>query len=538
MHTERGETQHRLSEYVEIFRRHKAAIVLFAILVPMVAYVVSQRQSKLFRGESEVLISRQELGSAVTGIPNANAFSEPERFARTQAALARVPEVARRAIAAEDVAGMTPTQFLSRSSVHARTDADLLRFTFDHPDKALASRLATAYAEAFTAYRLETDTTNLARARKELLGQIADLRRRKATDTETYRDLVAKAQDLRTLELLQARASVVRPATGAEQIRPTPVRNAALGAAVGIILGFGIALLWNALDRRVRSEEEIERVLGVPLLARLPRPPRRLKNEGLAMLDDPAHVSAEAVRRLRTNLELAMLTHAHSAILVTSAAPAEGKSTTIANLAIALARAGRNVTLVDLDLRQPFLGTLFGIEERPGITDAVLGRVSLDEALAPIRLSVPGRSTGDAFVTAMGRLQVLPSGSTPANPGEFVGTQALALLIAELRRDNDIVLIDSPPILAVGDAMSLSTQVDAILLVVRPGVTNRPMLRDLGRAIAVSPAVKLGFVLTGVDEREAYGASAYAEYARRNESKAESVRETAAPLRRMRASGS
>lgn len=506
-----------LAEYLSVVRRYAWIILIMVVVAPTTAYLVSSQRPEVFSASSDVLLSRQDLGSALTGVPSATAYADPDRLSRTQAALARTPDVARRAIEGAGITGMFPYELLSSSTVSPQENADLLRFTVLDGTPSVASRLANAYAEAFTEYKLEMDTTSLALAGDELEDRLAELRDEGATDTQVYRDLVGQAQSLRTIELLQARASVVREATSANKVAPSPKRNALLGGLLGILLGLGFAFLWNALDRRVRTQGEVERMLGIPLLARLPRPGRQLRRpDRLAMLDEPAEASAEAVRRLRTNLELANLDGNAKVIMVTSASPGEGKSTTIANLAVALARSGRSVALVELDLRRPALASFFRLGSRAGVTDVILGRIKLRDALVPVPLSALGpKAQNGAGPHATGeRLFILPSGTLPANPGEFVGTQSVARLLEELRRDHDFVLVDAPPLLSVVDAMTLSTRVDAVFAVVRLGVANRPMLEDLGRGLDSSPATKLGFVLTGTDDRKVYGTSAYAYHAR------------------------
>jgi Mrp family chromosome partitioning ATPase len=247
------------------------------------------------------------------------------------------------------------------------------------------------------------------------------------------------------------------------------------------------------------------------------------------MLDSPAGVQAEAFRMLRTNLEFATLGRDAQTIMVTSAVEQEGKSTTIANLAIALARAGQRVVLVDLDLRRPFLHRFFELDG-PGITQVALGHVPLEHALATVAITdaEPGRraptangngnGNGHRDVRVMsgesgaprgnvvkGILEVLPSGPTPPDPGEFVGAAALSEILAQLRVRTDFVLIDAPPVLHVGDAMALSPKVDGILVVTRMQVVRRHMLSELARQLAGSPAPVLGFVVTAAEEEESYG---------------------------------
>lgn len=504
--------QRTLADYVAIIRRHKWVAILPLLLVPIVAYGYSSRQPIVYAASAEVLLSRQDLGSSLSGATNADIFTDADRFAQTQAALARVPDVARRAVARSGVKAISPGQLLANSSVAPRGNADLLQFTVQNADPKVAARLASAYAAAYTEFRLKLDTAALANARRDLQRTIAALERRGAADTPLYRSLAEKVQELRTRELLQTRAEVVRTADVGGRIAPTPRRDGMLGVAFGLLLGLAAVFLWEALDRRVRDEDEIHRALKIPLLARLPAP----RSERLAMIDDPSDVDAEAVRRLRSSIEFANLDVKAKVIMVTSSVSQEGKTTTISNLAVALARAGHRVVLVDLDLRKPMVGKYFAIEFRQGLADVAVGRIELERALVPVRLEARGQMSYARALSATmeGMLYVLPAGFLPASPGELVGTEAVANILDQLRASFDFVLVDAPPLLTVSDAATLSTRVDAVLVAVRLGLVNRPMLRDLARELDASPAAKLGFILTGADATELYAFGGYAHRAK------------------------
>jgi Mrp family chromosome partitioning ATPase len=314
------------------------------------------------------------------------------------------------------------------------------------------------------------------------------------------------------MEALQtSNAFVINAPAGASQVAPRPKRNAALGLVLGLFLGVALAFLREALDTRVRSAQEIGERLGLPLLARIPEPPKALRaDDKLVMIAEPTSVPAEAFRMLRTNLEFATLGRDVKSIVITSAVEQEGKSTTVSNLALALARAGQKVILVDLDLRRPYVDKFFDLRGRPGITQVTIGRATLNEALvrvpiAPIEPTPRVRHDRNANGAPLGRLAVLGSGPIPPNPGEFVASQALTDVLEELRDIADVLLVDAPPLLHVGDAMVLSAKVDAMILAAKIETIRRPMLTEVARLIESMPALKLGFVATGAEAEEGYG---------------------------------
>ncbi|MCP9487168.1 MAG: Wzz/FepE/Etk N-terminal domain-containing protein [Gaiellaceae bacterium MAG52_C11] len=504
-----------LAGYLNILRRRKWMVLQAVVLVPAAAIGFSLSQTRLYEATAEVLLSRQNLATQLTGTPDATLNLQADRVAQTQAGLARVPDVARRVLRKTGVR-MTAAEFLESSSVSPQQNADLVEFRVTHRVPRIARQLATAYAQQFTEYRRELDTRALTRARIDVEETLAELAQAGDSRSTLYRSLLEKQQQLETLEALQSsNAFPVRDAEQSEQVQPRPVRNAILGLGLGLVLGLGLAFLWEALDTRVRSAEEIAARLGLPLLARIPQPGRRLQRENrLVMLEDTT--GAEPFRMLRTNLEFARLDREIKTIIVTSAVEREGKSTTVANLAVALARAGQRVVLVDLDLRRPYLDRFFDVGGRPGVTQVALGAASLEEALAPIAVngfdsrgggtSVEGYGSQNGHAASRpGSLRVLAAGPIPPDPGEFVGTHRLGSILRDLRDDADVVLIDSPPLLRVGDAMTLSARVDALVVVARMNVVRRHMLRELNRLLETAPAAKLGFVLTGAGGGEAYG---------------------------------
>lgn len=212
----------------------------------------------------------------------------------------------------------------------------------------------------------------------------------------------------------------------------------------------------------------------------------------LITLTDARSAQAEAYRSLRTNLEFSSLDHPLRTLLVTSAAPDEGKSTTLANLGVISAQAGKRVVLVDCDLRRPALHEAFGLSNNVGVTTAVLS----GEAPLPLQ------------ATGVPNLQVMTSGPLPPNPSEVLGSARMNTVLQQLTADADLVLLDAPPVIAVTDAVLLATKVDGVLLVIRAGQTKREHAERARDLLAKVNARLVGAVLNNA----ALDASAYGVY--------------------------
>ncbi len=210
----------------------------------------------------------------------------------------------------------------------------------------------------------------------------------------------------------------------------------------------------------------------------------------LIALRDPKSPAAEAYRTLRTNIQFSSLDKPLHTLLVTSTAPDEGKSTTLANLAVTMAQAEQRVILVDCDLRRPTLHTLFNLPNQVGLTSMIL-----QEETAPLPLletSVPG-------------LSLLASGPLPPRPADLLGSRRMEALIARLREEADMVLFDTPPVIAVTDAAVLATRLDGVLLVLQAGKTRRDRAREARRLLEKVKANIVGVILNNARQEAGYG---------------------------------
>lgn len=258
----------------------------------------------------------------------------------------------------------------------------------------------------------------------------------------------------------------IQPASAPSRpVSPDPVRNIGLGLLAGLVLGLGLAFIRHALDTKVRGEEDIRAHSDAPMLAGLPLESRGTKRGLISVEDDPHGRHAEAVRRLRTNLMFVDVTTGRHSFVVTSAVPGEGKTTTAVNLALAMADSGRRTLLVDADLRNPSVAKTLGMEGSVGLTTVLLGDADVHDVI---------QTWGSAG------MDVLPAGQIPPNPSELLGSAPMEALITRLVQEYDFVLIDSPPVVPVIDAVVIERLTGGLLMVV--GV-DRTKKKDLTAAL-------------------------------------------------------
>ncbi len=297
-----------------------------------------------------------------------------------------------------------------------------------------------------------------------------------------------------------------------DPVRPKKKLNILLGILFGLAVGVGIAFFIEVLDDTVKTGDDIER-MGLTLLGTIPlvhteQIIRRLKKQGKQFTDadlhrveakmitrfSPKSPVSEAYRSLRTNIQFADIDHPKHVLLMTSTTSKEGKSTTAINLAITLAQAGSRVLLVDSDLRRPSLHNFFSMDRTYGLTNVLIGSLAFDDVIKP---------------TEVDKFDIITAGDIPPNPAELVASERMRNFIEEARSRYDLVILDSPPVVAVTDAAVLATRVDGTILVVSSGTVNR---KEVSRALALLKNVRagiLGVVLNGLDIKRIYGSYYY-----------------------------
>ncbi len=339
--------------------------------------------------------------------------------------------------------------------------------------------------ESITKLQQDLALENSARAIQDTQNQIAALQGKINLWQQTYAQLLVFLQGGSTNFL-----SVVEPASvPMTPVGPRVMWNAMLAAALGLGLALGAVFLLEYLDDTIKTGEDVQRALSLPTVGAISRMGETDDlAEHLVTVHHPRSPVSEAYRVLRTNLQFSSLGNPSTSLLITSASPSEGKTTTASNLAVAMAQAGKRVILVDSDLRRPSLHKMFGVPIAPGLTNLLVDQ-SLDVNEVLVHTSVEG-------------LWLLTSGPIPPNPSELLATSQMMELIERLSAQSDIVLCDSPPLLAVADASILAAEMGGTLLVVNAGRTRTELFKRAGETLEQVGSRTLGVVLNKLSGKQ------------------------------------
>jgi polysaccharide biosynthesis transport protein len=385
-------------------------------------------------------------------------------------------------------------------------ETNVIAVTAVSSDPARAATIANTYARAFVNWSTATTISNLAVAENQLISQINALGKevgRLSDDSSAQAVALSNQQAVLKGQLAQLQVAGATASAGLELVTPAtvptsptspkPLDNALLGLLAGLALGVGAAFLRHSLDDTLTSGEAVERVSGAPVLATVPVVPSWRKKSGqeLIAVSDPTSQPAEAYRSLRTSLQFVRQDRPLRTLLVTSPSAGDGKTATVVNLGAVFAQAGARTVLVSCDLRRPGFGQFFPPGNRAELSSVLTGEKSLDAAMAP----VPGTEG----------LWTLDTRSIVANPTELLGSIRMRATIDELAERFEVVLIDSPPVLPVADALILSGYAEGVLLVAAGGQTRRAELRRAAEKLAQANAPLVGMVLNKASSQRDFG---------------------------------
>ncbi|MBW3547426.1 MAG: hypothetical protein KY452_04715 [Actinobacteria bacterium] len=543
-----------IREYLAVLRRQRWVVIGAVAIVVASAAVFLLIQTPQYQATATVLLR--------PGDPSERFFTgntpEPPLNVEGEAAFATsFPVVAE---AAESLPGVDPVEMLEHLSVTVDEESAIVRISATRPDPAQARDTATAVARAFVDGRRSAETANLGRLLEEfeaqlqeLQGEIAELdaqigdggvttppdalnpsavgppgspRAARHAALVRYQEIFER-QQLLLIErgVRRGGAQLVSPALlPSEPVGPSLPQAAAVAGFAGLLVGLGLALLRDHLDDRLRTGDDAAAQAGLPVLAELPKVRRRRRASGVESVVYPNGALAEAVRGLRTTLQCLDPDNPVRRLVVTSPGRSEGKSFVALNLATVYAQAGYRTVVVSADLRRPTLEAvlehppgglgLTSVVQAPDLHAAELASDPAADQRAQRRREPAERrpSVEEALVpTSVAKLWLLPSGPLPPNPAELLGSTAMDQVLDRLAGMVDMVVVDTPPVLAVTDAAILATGADGVVLVVAPGQTASRAVRRATAALSAVNARLLGIVVNKVVRMSSGNDAYYAE---------------------------
>lgn len=518
----------RLEDYLAAVRSHPILVVCLPLIAALLVFSLASSRSDTFEGTASVALGPSPIGSI-----NANLERPVEE---KEAEILQSNDVAE-AVVADLGTGQPGASFLRDLTVQFVPGSNVLKLRYESSEPASAAQVVNGFAAAYVAQReaeaddfyasqiavlddqisvvaievadldaflLELNTQRLteislgAEGQGDLEGITALVTDTRVSRADRQRVLSGLEDDQRDLTLKSRSRQVT-----AEVLQESPIPSTPLGVStnlltvggflLGLVSAIAVAFLWERLDTKAKSSMEISAVLGTSILGEVPRFARgRTANGSLVMVTSKSsnrlHFAREGYRRLRSVIQFSAMNRDDGGFVValTSSHPGEGKSVTSANLAISLAQAGRVVIIVSADMRRPTIESLFDLPFKDvGLSTALAGSVE----------------SFDLLDSGVERLYVLPAGPLPANPAELLASGALENIIAQLRQSADFVIIDTPPLLSVADALTIGSEVDGTVIVVDAEATDSVDLAQARSELERAGVEILGAVMNRVRRR-------------------------------------
>jgi capsular exopolysaccharide synthesis family protein len=518
-----------LRQYAAIAWRWSWLLILGAVLAGLAAFVVSRLQTPEYAAKTTMLVNQSQ---AVTG-PTYNDVLANQQLTKTYG------QIVTSSLVLDPVAqaaGLTFDELRGMVSASIRRETQLIDISVRDTDPERAATLANEIGTAFAAQIRDAQLVQQTQARQDLelqIGFLQDAINKKQIEiallsapqpglaepqrqtqlsvanselTDLRQRLDQLNNNLQDLRVEGLKSNSVTPVNEARvpttPVSPRTLFNTVLGALVGLVVAAGFVAVFEYLDDTIKTAADVSRVTGLVTLGTIERfrqsGRRRNATSDIGAPSSQIVTTAEgysptgeAYRMVRTNLEFARSGRPNRTMLITSALPGEGKSTTSANLAMALAQTGRRVVLVDADLRRPSLHRVFDLPNSTGLTTLfVMDQPMLAGLLRP---------------TPIETLSLLPSGPLPPNPAELMASERMNEIISLLTTQADIVIFDSPPLLSVADAVTLAARLDGVVLVVDAGRTRSGLLARAADLLNQAQARVWGVVLNRVKSRSGEG---------------------------------
>ena len=493
-----GTGQHDLKSYLRILWRWKLLFVAILVLIPLGAYLLERGRPKLY--QSTALI--QPLNTAISPASSGGIGSAPANGSASvvnlmaAAQLVTTPTVAQ--IAAGNLQPPAGTgSLLHEVSATANTNTGFLTITAQDRDPDRAAAIANAFAAALSEHETRQATREINTQIRAFVKQLA------STPSKDTAGQALLTQEIGTLRALRnstgGGAQLIEAAVpSATPVSPNTRKAVEIGFAIALLLAIGAVFVAENGDRRLRTPEALEALIGAPVLGTVPRSAFSLSRRGTVKAD-------EAFQMLRTALTYFNVHRPLSSVAIVSPGPEDGKTTVAVGLALAIAKAGSTVVLVDGDLRHAGVCDRLGIESSSGLSDVLAKERELSDVLLEVPIAAPDQ----------GRLLVLPAGPAPPNPSALLSSQEMRHLLGRLEARADVVVLDTAAALAVGDVLPLLQRVSGVVMIVRMNRSSRVAVMKLQRVLSSAGSSVLGAVATASAPADGYKAYGYSSRARR-----------------------
>jgi succinoglycan biosynthesis transport protein ExoP len=523
MNDERQENV-RLEDYLRVLRERAWVVVACVALVFVIALVTSLRTTPLYSASADIYYEKTTINTAVFSFdPYAYDYDRQRIIETAIAAVSRNESIAEGVLAHLATEGLpgahrSASELSGMVSASAAEDNYLVTISVASADAEEAAAVANAFSEQFILYRKEQARALFAEAR-DLTGDQLEALTPSELASPNGLQLQDKYEQLRIAEAAQQGdfKLMKRATVPGSPFTPQTTRDVVLALVVGLVAGLGLAFLLEYLDKRIKDEKTLERVSGLPVLASIPVVGRSWRKgrggersvEVIGFASDRSHL-LEAFRTLRSSLQYFNVDGKLRKILVTSAVPLEGKTVTTVNLGISLALSGKRVIILEADLRRPMVHEYLGLTNEVGLSNVLAGVSSLPGTLQQVAMDplIPARSrkgeNGPPAALLRKNLYCITSGPLPPNPAELLQSARMSDVISELEHMADYLLIDTPPVLPVSDAMTLAPNVDAVILAARLHSSTRDQITAVRETLQRAGVRVIGVVAGGIKTGRGY----------------------------------
>ena len=484
-----GIEQSDIRTWLRVLWRWKLLILAIVVVIPLAAYLYASSKPKVYMSSALLQVQALAVDTSLFGT------SVPAPQSQTLLSAARLVTTTAVAQTAADELGeprTTARSLLAGVTATADVQADFITISARAPTARRAAAVANAFAQAVVRTRSQQAIDRLNTTIGKVQQQLARIEGESANSVDARKQLSEELARLRALRAAQGNnARIVEPAVPTSvPVEPRVTRTVLLAVIIAILLAFGAVVLAQGSDRKVRDPSELEDLTGRPLLSAVPRS---------AFGDEPDGAAEEAFQTLRASLTYFNVDRDIKSVLITSPAQGDGKTTVATNLARAMARAGKDVILVDADLRRPQVASRLHVTgAAAGLGGVLVGETSLARAFQEPEVD-----------TLAGRLRVLPAGHPPPNPSELLASQRMRRLLEKLTEACDLVIVDSTPLLTVSDSLPLVEVVSGTVLIARVNETSKDSIKRLQTVIANAGGTLLGSVVTGTAVNASYGGYGY-----------------------------